>query len=241
MITATVILGGTVWEISGGPGFYATLTQNQSTGQLYLTRCQYVQAAQFPASPTEMVIVSDQQTMLTYSGIDVVDEPKRELEAFIRSLYVLGTEFDTNPNTFELHEEMELLGKIQKYPNDQTGLINFYQSIAVFDFMAMTGAILYPFNRLVTGDLTTRPTIQDAPQGDKGVMWGVLRTLGIWGFLVNLLADYGISESEFTEKLIEWLPDQSDRQSWVYSYVLQHLRTKGWRILSSSEVVNLIG
>lgn len=238
MITKQLINGGTVWQIIG-PGFYATYKANQSTGQPYLTRLGYVQNVQFPASQTEGVIISDVATLLQMTGIDISSTPERELEIFIRSLYVLGMEFDTTPDVFTLHEEMDGLGKLSVLP--LPGTVNFYSSIAVFDFMAMTGAILYPFNRLVSGNIQSRPTVQNAPAGDKAVLWQVIEKVGIQGFLVNLLSEYGITEEEFTERLLIWKPDQQDRASFVYSYAIPHLRTKGWRILSSSEIVALIG
>lgn len=233
-ITKELLAGYGVWLVDG-EGFYASYKADAITGVPYLTRLKYIDGTtQFPADPQEAVIISDVATIQAYTGIDITSTPERECELFIRSLYVIGISLDSVGSVFDLHDEMEVNGKLSQYPPG----INFYNSIAVFDFMAMTGAILYPFNRLAPGAI--RPLVSQAEKGDNTIMLNVIRKLGIWGYIANILSEYGMSIAEFSDILAEWKPLQQDRQAYVYGYLNGFLRTRGYKLLSESEIAQMI-
>ena len=234
MITKQLIQGNTIWEITG-PGFYATV-KNDADGLPYLTRCNYVNSAQFPVDQAELVLISDVTTLLTYTGYDITATPERECEMFIRMLYVIGIQLDDLGTVFDLQTPLEVAGMLAKTPAEGT---NFYNSIEVFDFMAMTGAIEYPFNRLIPGEV--RPVVSSVPQLDRTLMLNVIRKLGIWGYALNILSEYGMSITEFAMILAEWKQTQQDRADYVNSYAVGFLRTKGYKLLSSSEKTEMIG
>lgn len=236
MITKQIVdVGGVdVWQITG-PGFYAT-TQINANGVRYLTRCAYVQNAAFPETPGESVWISDVATIAGTIGIDYTSTPERECELFIRMLYGIGVSLDNLATTFTLDADMQGGGVLQPVP--QMGM-NFYNSLAVFDFMAMTGAVKYPYNRLSPGAI--RPVVSDVEIGDKALMFDVLRKLGIYGFAVNIFSEYGITLAELAAFLPEWLPTQGERATYVYGYAYNYLRTKGFPPLTQAEIDTLIG
>lgn len=234
MITKTLISGGTVWQITG-PGFYAT-TQKDANNVRFLTRLSYVPNAQFPYDANEEVWISDVATILGTIGIDYTSTPERECELFIRMLYGIGVNLDNLSTTFALETDMQSEGVLAPVPQMGT---NFYSSMSVFDFMAMTKAVAYPYNRLVVGE--PRPLVSDVENLDNGLMFNVIRKLGIWGYAVNIYSEYGITLQELADFLPEWLPTQGQRGAYVYGYVYNHLRTKGFPILTQTEIDTLIG
>jgi len=234
MISKAQIAGGAVWEITG-PGFYAT-TKRDANNVRFLTRLAYIQSVQFANDPDEEVWISDAATIQFVTGIDYTATPERECELFIRLLYGIGVNLDNLNSTFDLQGNMDSLGVLAPVPQLGT---NFYASISVFDFMSMTRAIAYPYNRLLPG--VPRPVISDVQTLDNALMFNVIRKLGIWGYAVNIYSEFGITIEELAALLLEWIPGQAQREEYVYGYVFNHLRVKGFGILKEEEIITLIG
>lgn len=233
MITTEQLSGGSVTRITG-PGYYATVAPGVD-GILGLTNLEYLAGSKFfLTNPSETLFISNEAT-LAQTGRDASDAT-RELELFIVWLYAIGVNLTDTTTTFNLDAQLFNAGKLGISPLQS----NPYRSINVFDFMVLTGAIEYPIAQLNLGE--RRPIVKEATQrNDKTVMFNVIRKLGIWGYCVDIFAEYGMTLEELAECLAEYLPDFAERKTYILSYVLPILRTKSFRILSDSELSTLYG
>jgi hypothetical protein len=213
-----------------GPGFYAR-TAAGADGLPDVVDLRYISGSAFvPEVAGETLWISDVSTLSMFTGIavDATTDAQRELELFIRVLYVLGCDLNGGGGDFNLHTEMLAGGRVTHMLSN-----NLYNRIEVFDFMAMTGAIEYPFNRLLPGQ--PRPLVQDATVGDIEVMKGAIRKLGIFPYAVHIAGEYGIDFEEMTEILVEYMPTVGERQVFFSSYIVPILRQKGFRLLTAAD------
>ena len=211
-IGITKTTSGGVHTITG-PGFYAR-TAAGADGLPDVVDLRYISGSAFvPEVAGETLWISDVSTLSMFTGIavDATTDAQRELELFIRVLYVAGCDLNVT----------HVLSN------------NLYNRIEVFDFMAMTGAIQYPFNRLLPG--VPRPLVKDADVGDLEVMKGAIRKLGIFPYAVHIAGEYGISIQEMTNILVEYMPTVGERQVFFSSYIVPILRQKGFRLLTSAD------
>lgn len=222
--------------ISSNKGFYAILDYTKPTKDIlavgYLPgKSIYTPAYHIVVQPSDMLVYGQE----VWDGI--VEPIRTPLEALLQTIYGAGASLTSTSKKFSLHLDI-----VENSLEDQ------YESVEVVDFMAFCGALKRyqtladgsQIDLLMLGPGDTRPNINDLVFSNSfDLMYDIIDLIGIEGMYPYLYAKDGIDFAVLSDRIKAWIPDLSERQTWVYNTMIPLLRELRAPVLSQSQILSI--